>query len=296
MSPAMLYVNSSPSAGEAPLIVTLEVRGMEQIPFWRWELDANGDGIKDAESQGPPLVQITFDQPGIYAPSFTFFDNYNRIVAQATGSVTATVPGTSASHVGYPALQSGAAIIDGVPAGKQVLPSGWEGNAASGGGIGGSPNEGAGVQSQSQTLYPGGWGIVGGDPKSGSSISRDPGIPRTDLGAGGWSPPSEEFSDELDPELTVEPDRGKAPLTVTMDGSRTLSLHGIRQYNFDIAWGPNDAQDDGYYLYQGREPRWTYTIQEGGAYLVILDVEDSRGKKARTTKVIFVQDSQDSGF
>jgi hypothetical protein len=64
---------------------------------------------------------------------------------------------------------------------------------------------------------------------------------------------------------------------VTVDASRTLSLHGIWQYNFDIAWGPNDAQDDGYCLYQGQEPRWTYTFQEGGAYLVILDVEDSRG-------------------
>jgi len=72
MSSVMLYVNSSPSAGEAPLVVTLEVRGIEQIPFSRWELDANGDGIKDAESQGHPYLQITFDQPGIYLHHLNF--------------------------------------------------------------------------------------------------------------------------------------------------------------------------------------------------------------------------------
>lgn len=59
------------------------------------------------------------------------------------------------------------------------------------------------------------------------------------------------------------------------------------QFNYDVIWGPHEAEDDGYYLYSGNSPQWTHTFEEYGMYLVILDVEDYSGKKARTTKVIF---------
>ena len=141
--------------------------------------------------------------------------------------------------------------------------------------------------SQSQALSaaaPGGWGIVRDTQSSGG------GRPVEDLSDApdGWSPPSEEFTEYLKPQLYASIERGPAPLTVDFDASRTYSRYGVMQFNYDVTWGPYEAEDDGYYLYSGNSPQWTHTFDEYGMYLVILDVEDNSGKSARVTKVIFV--------
>lgn len=144
--------------------------------------------------------------------------------------------------------------------------------------------DGTASQSQALTAAPSGWGIVKdtqapGDRRPAQSL---------DNGQNGWSPPREEFTDYLRPELYASTERGVAPLTVSFDASRTYSLYGVMRYNFDVIWGPHEAEDDGYYLYSGNSPHWIHTFEEYGMYLAILDVEDNSGNRARTTKVIFV--------
>jgi len=141
-----------------------------------------------------------------------------------------------------------------------------------------------GSHSQALTAAPGGWGIVKDTQSSGG---RRPAEDLSDA-PDGWSPPSEEFTEYLKPQLYASIERGPAPLTVDFDASRTYSRYGVLQFNYDVAWGPHEAEDDGYYLYSGNSPQWTHTFEEYGMYLVILDVEDYSGKRARTTKVIFV--------
>ena len=141
-----------------------------------------------------------------------------------------------------------------------------------------------GSQSQALTASPGGWGIVRDTQSSGG---RRPVEDLSDA-PDGWSPPSEEFTEYLKPQLYASIERGPAPLTVDFDASRTYSRYGVMQFNYDVTWGPHDAEDDGYYLYSGNSPQWTHTFEEYGMYLVILDVEDYSGKRGRVTKVIFV--------
>jgi hypothetical protein len=152
----------------------------------------------------------------------------------------------------------------------------------------GQSSNGAGdTGSQSQALSaaaPGGWGIVKDTQSSGG---RRPVEDLSDAPED-WSPPSEEFTEYLKPQLYASIERGTAPLTVDFDASRTYSRYGVMQFNYDVAWGPHDAEDDGYYLYSGNSPQWTHTFEEYGMYLVILDVEDYSGKRGRVTKVIFV--------
>jgi hypothetical protein len=153
--------------------------------------------------------------------------------------------------------------------------------------VAGESSNGAGdTGSQSQALSaaaPGGWGIVKDTQSSGG---RRPVGDLSDA-PDGWSPPSEEFSEYLKPQLYASIERGPAPLTVDFDASRTYSRYGVLQFNYDVAWGPHEAEDDGYYLYSGNSPQWTHTFDEYGMYLVILDVEDNSGKRARVTKVVF---------
>jgi hypothetical protein len=141
-----------------------------------------------------------------------------------------------------------------------------------------------GSHSQALTAAPGGWGIVKDTQSSGG---RRP-VEDLSNAPDGWSPPSEEFTEYLKPQLYASIERGPAPLTIDFDASRTYSRYGVMQFNYDVAWGPHEAEDDGYYLYSGNSPQWTHTFEEYGMYLVILDVEDYLGKKVRTTKVIFV--------
>lgn len=149
-----------------------------------------------------------------------------------------------------------------------------------------SSNSADDTGSQSQALSaaaPGGWGIVKDTQSSGG---RRPVGDLSDA-SDGWSPPLEEFTEYLKPQLYASIERGPAPLKVDFDASRTYSRYGVLQFNYDVAWGPHEAEDDGYYLYSGNSPQWTHTFEEYGMYLVILDVEDYSGKRARVTKVIF---------
>jgi len=153
--------------------------------------------------------------------------------------------------------------------------------------VSGQSSNGAGdtgSQSQALTAAPGGWGIVKDTQSSGGKR------PAEDLSNApdSWSPPSEEFTEYLKPQLYASIESGPAPLKVDFDASRTYSRYGVLQFNYDVIWGPHEAEDDGYYLYSGNSPQWTHTFYEYGMYLVILDVEDNSGKRARVTKVIFV--------
>jgi hypothetical protein len=285
-SPLYPYVKTDPLSGTAPLSVTLQVAGIDKIAFRMWELDWNGDGFKDVEGQGLPFIQITYEQPGSYAPSFTFYNEYNQIIAQAKGFLSVTGPETPVLRDIHPlqettaSLDEGHLIKDGLSDSRRLSDS-WSSAGASEFSQG-SSNEDTGTQKQALSVSPGGWGIFGGQQKTGE------GRPPIDLGSGDWTAPKEEFSEDLDPELVLSQDRGYAPLEVSFDASGTIAIYGVRNYNYDIAWGPNDAPDDGYYLYSGPDPRWTYTFQEYGAYLVILDVEDKHGQRARSTRVVFV--------
>jgi PKD repeat protein len=106
-----------------------------------------------------------------------------------------------------------------------------------------------------------------------------------------WIPPAQEISEDLKADLQPFPEQGSAPLEVRFDASRSFARNGISLYSYDIAWGPENREDDGYYLYSGPRQNWTYTFQKPGLYLAILDVEDKMGKRARITKVIKVIDS-----
>jgi PKD repeat protein len=234
---AQPYVVANPFSGSAPLTVTLQVAGMEQATFWLWQLDQEGDGDVDARGYGTPIVQVTYDQPGSYVPSFTFYDEGNRIIANAKGFLT-------------------------------VIGQGLSGET--------------GTQSQGLSVSPSGWGLLGDTPGSGGR--RTP----VELGVGNLTRPKEEFSEDLLPKLRLFPERGSAPLTVRFDASETYARYGVYRYNYDIAWGPDDAPDDGYYLVSGSDPSWTHTFDKYGSYLVILDVEDNRGETSRVTKVVFV--------
>lgn len=137
-----------------------------------------------------------------------------------------------------------------------------------------------GSQSQALTAAPGGWGIVKDTQSSGGrrpveDLSDEP---------YGWSPPMEEFTEYLKPQLYASTERGPAPLNVSFDASRTYSRYGVMRFNYDVIWGPYEAEDDGYYIYSGNSPQWTHTFDEYGMYLVILDVEDYSGKRARGYK------------
>jgi len=106
-----------------------------------------------------------------------------------------------------------------------------------------------------------------------------------------WTPPAQEITEDLKADLQPFPEQGTAPLTVRFDASRSFARDGMSLYSYDIAWGPENKEDDGYYLYSGLNDNWTYTFQKPGIYLAILDVEDRIGKRARITKVIKVFDS-----
>jgi PKD repeat protein len=343
------YVAATPSSGEAPLIVTLQVIGMEQTPFWLWELDWDGNGDMDTGGQGQPIVQVTYDQPGSYAPVFTFFDDRNQVIARAQGFLTATGSALpKPMDVLLPAGKINANPSEGYAPLKVILdatsiaPSyyyAWSLDQYSGGVLsypGGAPvaqvvyeNPGlfnativfynsqlkeiargratilvhgatgsesqisnktngsgtgeTGSSSAALTATPSGWGIFGGTSSSGQSR------PPIEMGDGSdsWTAPKEEFTEDLKPELQVSPDKGSIPFTVRFDASGTYARNGVRSYSFDIAWGPDDAKGDGYYLSDSSNPFWSYTFKDYGMYLAILDVIDNNGNSARVTKVIF---------
>jgi hypothetical protein len=235
------FIIITPASGKAPLVVTLQAKGMEQTSFLFWELDWDGDGQKDAMGQGLPFQEVTYSFPGSYFPVFSFFNDRNELIAQASGSIK--VSDQSSNGAGD-----------------------------------------TGSQSQALTASPGGWGIVKDTHSAGGRR------PAEDLRnvPDSWPAPSEEFTENLKPQLYASIERGQAPLTVDFDASRTYSRYGVMQFNYDVIWGPQEAEDDGYYLYSGNSPQWTHTFDEYGMYLVILDVEDNSGKRARITKVIFV--------
>lgn len=106
-----------------------------------------------------------------------------------------------------------------------------------------------------------------------------------------WVPPKEQSTTYLKADLQAFPERGSVPLAVRFDASKSFARYNMSTYSYDIAWGPEDKKDDGYYLISSSDPRWTYTFREPGLYLAILDVEDKDGNKARVTKVITVFDS-----
>jgi hypothetical protein len=235
------YIIIIPASGTAPLVATLQAKGMEETYFLFWELDWDGDGQKDSMGQGLPFQEVTYSFPGDYFPVFYFYNDQNELIAQAGGSIT--VSSQSSNGAGD-----------------------------------------TGSQSQALTASPGGWGIVKDTQSSGGRR------PAEDLSnvPDGWSPPSEEFTEYLKPQLYASIERGPAPLKVDFDASRTYSRYGVLKFNYDVIWGPHEAEDDGYYLYSGNSPQWTHTFYEYGMYLVILDVEDNSGKRSRVTKVIFV--------
>jgi hypothetical protein len=235
------YIIITPASGTAPLVVTLQVKGMEQTSFWFWELDWDGDGQKDTIGHGLPFQEVTYSFPGDYFPVFSFYNDQNELITQAGGSIT--VSGQSSNGAGDTASQS-----------------------------------------QGLTAAPGGWGIV---KDTQSSVGKRPAEDLSNA-TDSWSPPSEEFTEYLKPQLYASIESGLAPLKVDFDASRTYSRYGVLQFNYDVIWGPHEAEDDGYYLYSGNSPQWTHTFDEYGMYLVILDVEDNSGKRARVTKVIFV--------
>jgi PKD repeat protein len=145
-----------------------------------------------------------------------------------------------------------------------------------------------GTQHQALKYTPRGGG--GSDFGAGGLSSPLPAIDpqKLDDGPSNWVAPREEITDDLDPELYLFPERGSAPLTVRFDARDTFARYGVRAYNYDVVWGPNEEPDDGYYEQSGPDPRWTRTFEEYGLYKVILDVEDGLGKTSRTTRVIAV--------
>ena len=197
---------------------------------------------------GEPAAQVVYENPGSFNATIVFYDSQMQEISRGRAAIQVYDAGTS---------------------------QGSKGSSESG-------TQETGTQSQALTASPGGWGLLGGAPESGDSR------PRVDLGEGSWSAPKEEFTEDLKPELRVFPERGQAPLTVEFDASGTAARYGVYRYNYDIAWGPNDAPDDGYYLASGSDPNWIHTFDEYGSYLVILDVEDNRGERSRVTKVVFV--------
>ncbi|HPS91354.1 MAG TPA: hypothetical protein PKV33_04285 [Methanothrix sp.] len=287
--PRDFYVIISPASGSAPLAATLQVGGLARTSFQFWELDWDGDGQVDVMGQGSPYQEITYTAPGNYLPVFNFYNERNEMIAQARGSLTVAddqlrssmgseaIGDYSTEHSGdgtsfrmqdvFPGqAQAPFFVLDGFSSAKS---NGTDGTAS---------------QSQALTAAPSGWGIV--------KDTRAPGDRRParnlDNGQNSWSPPREEFTDYLKPVLYASTERGAAPLTVSFDASGTYSRYGVMRYNFDVIWGPHEAEDDGYYLYSGNSPQWMHTFEEYGMYLAILDVEDNLGNRARTTKVIFM--------
>ena len=266
-----LYIAASLPQGAAPLQTTLQVTGIEGTAFLFWVLDWNGDGETDTTGQGLPHVQVTYLLPGNYFPVFYFYNDRNEVIAQAKGSIIVTGQSSSAQMQDISTYQAPVQILgqDGFQFPKSEKDNGIEE---------------IGSQSQALTASPGGWGIIRGTPNSGKSrpvnnLSGDP---------DSWSPPREEFTESLRPQLYASTERGFAPLTVSFDARGTFSRYGVMRYSYDVAWGPHEAEDDGYYLDSGTNPLWTHIFDEYGMYLVILDVEDNSGKTARITKVIFV--------
>jgi PKD repeat protein len=282
-------ITITPASGAAPLSASLLVSGIDQIDYLFWELDWNGDGQVDVVSQGSPYQQITYATPGNYLPVFNFYNDRNEMIAQAKGAITVTdnqLPSSSESvAIGdYSAEHSGDGTTlrmqDAFPGQAQASFFILDGFSSAKSNC----TDGTASQSQALTAAPSGWGIVKDTQAPGD---RRP-AQNLDNGQNSWSPPSEEFTDYLRPVLIASTERGEAPLTVSFDASRTYSRYGVMRYNFDVIWGPHEAEDDGYYLYSGNSQQWTYTFEEYGMYLAILDVEDNSGNRARTTKVIFV--------
>jgi hypothetical protein len=282
------YVIISPASGSAPLAATLQVGGLDRTSFQFWELDWDGDGQVDVMGQGSPYQEITYTAPGNYLPAFNFYNERNEMIAQARGSLIVADDQlrslTGSEAIGeYSTEHSGdgtSLMQDVFPGQSQFpffVPDGFSSAKSNG-------TDSTASQSQALTAAPSGWGIVKDTQPPGD---RRP-AQNLDNGQNSWSPPGEEFTDYLKPVLIASTERGEAPLTVNFDASRTYSRYGVMRYNFDVIWGPHDAEDDGYYLYSGNSPQWMHTFEEYGMYLVILDVEDNSGNRERTTKVIFV--------
>ncbi|OPY52199.1 MAG: hypothetical protein A4E49_01960 [Methanosaeta sp. PtaU1.Bin112] len=283
------YIVITPASGAAPLDAILQVGGLERIDFLFWGLDRDGDGQIDLTGQASPYQEITYTAPGNYFPAFNFYNERNEMIAQARGSITVT-------DNQLPSAKGSAAVGDynierfgeGAPLGMQYISPGLA--QAPFLILGGFPvaesngTDDTASQSQALTAAPSGWGIVkdargSGDRRPAQNLNN---------GQNSWSPPKEEFTDYLKPQLSASTERGEAPLTVSFDASGTYSRYGVMRYNFDVIWGPHEAEDDGYYLYSGNSPQWMHTFEEYGMYLAILDVEDNSGNRGRTTKVIFV--------
>lgn len=265
------YVVASPAQGAPPLQTTLQAMGIEGTPFSFWQIDWDGNGAVDTMGQGMPLVQVTYPSPGTYFPIFYFYNERNESIVQAKGAITVTSQDSSAQVQNISTYQAPFQTLG--QGGFQIPESGND-----------NGTEQVGSQSHALTASPGGWGIV--RDTTGSDKSRT--VKNLSDQPDSWSPPTEEFTEFLRPELYASAERGPAPLTVSFDANKTYSRYGVMRYNYDVAWGPHEAEDDGYYLYSGTNPLWTHTFDEYGMYLVILDVEDNLGKKSRITKVIFV--------
>ena len=357
-----LYVTAAPAGGDAPLVTTLQVVGM-QAPYWLWELDWDGDGDMDTGGQGPPSFQVTYDIPGSYSPEFTFYNDANQVIARATGFLTVTGTGLPRLLGALPPAgkimatpSEGSAPLRVTLDARSIAPrsySTWSLDQYCGGVLsypGGEPvaqviyeNPGAfnativfydsqlieiargrasvlvhegGASEQPQTggtgtsrqaltagpsgLKPSGWGLLDSPPESGGLGlfgSSQSGQSRPPINLGNetnvWNPPNQEITEDLKADLQPFPEQGSAPLTVRFDASRSFARHGMSLYSYDIAWGPENREDDGYYIYSGRNSNWTYTFKEPGIYLAILDVEDKLGKRARITKVIKVFNSNE---
>ncbi|MCX6672661.1 MAG: hypothetical protein NTY37_02660 [Methanothrix sp.] len=98
-----------------------------------------------------------------------------------------------------------------------------------------------GSQSQALTASPSGWGIISdtqdfAERRKVKNLSDEP---------DGWSPPREEFTEYLRPELYASAERGQAPLTVSFDAGGTFSRYGVMRYSYDVAWGPHVAKGTG---------------------------------------------------
>jgi PKD repeat protein len=245
-------ITASPSEGGAPLRVTLDARSIAPTGYYTWSLDQYSGGVLSYPG-GEPVAQVTYENPGSFNATIVFYDSQLREISRGRASILVHQAGTS----GHPGTSS-------TGTSRQALTAG-------------EPD-----------LKPSGWGLFG-SPQSNSGQSRPP----IDLGneTNVWTAPSQEITEDLKADLRPFPEQGSAPLTVRFDASRSFARNGMSLYSYDIAWGPEDRKDDGYYLYSGRNSNWTYTFKEPGLYLAILDVEDKLGKRARITKIIRVFNS-----
>jgi PKD repeat protein len=242
-------ITASPSEGSAPLRVTLDARSIAPTGYHTWSLDQYSGGILSYPG-GEPVAQVTYENPGSFNATIVFYDSQLREISRGRASILVRQAGTS-----------GQAGTSSTGTRSQALTAG-------------EPD-----------LRPSGWGLFG-SPSSDSGQSRPP----IDLGneTNVWTPPREEFTEDLQADLQAFPERGYAPLTVRFDASGSFSRRGISLYSYDIAGGPEHREDDGYYLYSGRNPVWTYKFDKPGDYRAILDIEDEDGYRARKTKEIEV--------